>query len=79
MPASSPAAFAAHAKPGLRLWTDSGSRSISRRAAAGMVRAARILATRRLGYSVAYSRRTGIVRGEGPQGDWHLEHARGAA
>jgi hypothetical protein len=44
-----------------------------------MLRAARVLAARRIGYSVVYSRRAGIVRGEGPRGDWQIEHARGAA
>jgi hypothetical protein len=65
-------------KPALRLCTTAGSRAISRRAAAGMLRAARALQERRIGYSVAYSRRAGIVRGEGPRGDWQLEHVRGA-
>lgn len=69
----------ATAKPHLHLCTASGSRAITRRAAAGMLRAARVLAARRIGYSVVYSRRAGIVRGEGPRGDWQLEHARGAA
>jgi len=67
------------AKPNLRLCTVAGSRSITRRAAAGMLRAARLLRDRRIGYSVAYSQRAGIVRGEGPQGDWQIEHARSAA
>lgn len=66
-------------RPALRLSTDGGSRPITRRAAAGMLRAARALQQRRIGYSVAYSRRAGIVCGEGPQGEWQLEHARGAA
>ncbi|WP_147400495.1 hypothetical protein [Acidovorax cavernicola] len=66
-------------KPSLRLCTASGSRPISRQAAAGMVRAARVLRERRIGYDVAYSRHTGIVRGEGPHGDWQLEHSRGFA
>ena len=66
-------------KPALRLCTASGARPISRRAAAGMLRAARILQQRDARYSLAYSRRGGIVRGEGPTGDWQLEHARGAA
>lgn len=69
----------AHAKPSLRLCTIGGSRAITRKAAAGMLRAARVLRDRRIGYSVAYSRRAGIVRGEGPHGDWQIEHARGAA
>jgi len=69
----------AASKATLRLCTASGSRAISRRAAAGMLRAARALAERRIGYSVVYSRRAGIVRGEGPRGDWQLEHGRGAA
>jgi hypothetical protein len=63
-------------KPSLRLCTASGSRPISRQAAAGMVRAARVLRARRIGYEVVYSHRAGIVRGEGPQGDWQIEHAR---
>lgn len=67
------------AKPALRLCTAAGSREITRRAAAGFVRAARILSKRRIGYSVAYSRQVGIVRGEGPRGDWQIEHARGVA
>lgn len=71
--------MSAPSKPTLRICTASGSRAISRNAAAGMLRAARVLAERHIGYSVAYSRRAGIVRGEGPQGDWQLEHARGAA
>ncbi len=66
-------------KPALRLCTTRGSRLISRRAAAGMVRAARVLRERRIGYDVVYSPRAGIVRGEGPQGDWQIEHTRGAA
>jgi len=66
-------------KPALRLSTPSGTRDITRRAAAGMLRATRTLQERRIGYSVVYSRRTGIVRGEGPRGDWQLEHDRGAA
>ena len=44
-----------------------------------MLRAARTLRERRIGYSVAYSRKAGIVRGEGPRGDWQIEHARGVA
>lgn len=66
-------------KPALRLCTTGVSRVITRKAAAGMVRAARVLRDRRIGYSVAYSQRAGIVRGEGPHGDWQIEHARGAA
>jgi hypothetical protein len=66
-------------KPLLHLHTATGSRPITRRAAAGMLRAARLLQERRIGYSVAYNHRAGIVRGEGPQGEWQLEHARGAA
>lgn len=66
-------------KPALRLCTVSGSRAITRAAAAGMLRAARLLSGRQLGYSVAFSRRAGIVRGEGPRGEWQIEHARGAA
>lgn len=66
-------------KPALRLCTTSGTRPISRRAAAGMLRAARILQHRDARYSLAYGRGAGIVRGEGPTGDWQLEHARGAA
>lgn len=66
-------------KPTLRLCTIAGSRGITRKAAAGMVRAARVLRDRRIGYSVAYSRRAGIVRGEGPRGDWQIEHAGAAA
>lgn len=66
-------------KPVLRLCTAAGKRAISRKAAAGMVLAARFLRERRIGYSVAYSQRAGIVRGEGPRGDWQIEHARGAA
>lgn len=66
-------------KPSLRLCTVSGSRPISRQAAAGMVRAARVLRERRIGYDVVYSHRAGIVRGEGPQGDWQIEHTRGVA
>ncbi len=65
-------------KPALRLCTIAGSREITRKAAAGMVRAARVLRDRRIGYSVAYSHRAGIVRGEGPQGDWQIEHAAAA-
>jgi hypothetical protein len=66
-------------KPALRLCTPTGSRAITRRAAAGMLRATRTLQQRRIGYSVVYSPRTGIVHGEGPRGDWQLEHVRGAA
>lgn len=66
-------------KAPLRLCTPTGSRAITRRAAAGMLRATRALQQRRIGYTVVYSRRTGIVRGEGPRGDWQLEHVRGAA
>jgi hypothetical protein len=66
-------------KPELRLCTGAGSRRISRRAAASLLRAARILQRRDARYTMAYSRRAGIVRGEGPTGDWQLEHARGAA
>ena len=66
-------------KPALRLCTIAGHRVITRSAAAGMVRAARTLQERRIGYSVTYSHRAGIVRGEGPQGDWQIEHMRGAA
>jgi hypothetical protein len=69
----------AAAKPSLRLCTTGGSRQITRKAAAGMVRAARVLRERRIGYDVVYSHRAGIVRGEGPQGDWQIEHTRGAA
>lgn len=69
----------AAAKPALRLCTTSGSRAITRKAAAGMLVAVRTLAQRGLGYTVAYSPRAGIVRGEGPRGDWQIEHARGAA
>ncbi|CAN5859386.1 hypothetical protein BH11PSE13_BH11PSE13_12410 [soil metagenome] len=71
--------MSADRKPQLHLCTVDGRRAISRRAAAGMVIAARVLQERRIGYSVAYSRRNGIVRGEGPQGDWQLEHVRSAA
>jgi hypothetical protein len=67
------------AKSTLRLCTPAGSRVITRRAAAGMLRATRILQQRHIGYSVVYSCRTGIVHGEGPRGDWQLEHVRGAA
>lgn len=66
-------------KPAVRLCTPTGSRAITRKAAAGMLRATRTLQERRIGYSVVYSRGTGIVRGEGPRGDWQLEHVRGAA
>ncbi|MEZ2293074.1 hypothetical protein [Variovorax sp. RCC_210] len=66
-------------KPVLRLSTTNGTRPISRRAAAGMLRAARILQHRDTRYSLTFGRRVGIVRGEGPTGDWQLEHARGAA
>lgn len=65
-------------KPALRLCTSAGSRSISRRAAAGMLRAARMLQRRDTRYSLSFGRRTGIVRGEGPTGEWQLEHARGS-
>lgn len=71
--------MSALAKPSLRLCTIGGSRPITRKAAAGMLRAARVLRDRRIGYSLAYGHRAGIVRGEGPQGNWQLEHARGAA
>jgi hypothetical protein len=66
-------------KPALRLCTPAGTRAITRHAAAGMLRATRVLQQRRIGYSVVYSRRTGIVHCEGPRGDWQLEHVRGAA
>lgn len=62
-------------KPALRLCTGAGSRTISRRAAAGMLRAARMLQQRDARYTMAFSRRAGIVRGEGPTGGWQLEHA----
>lgn len=71
--------MSAATKPALRLCTAAGSREITRHAAASMVHAARVLRERRIGYSVAYSRTAGIVRGEGPRGDWQIEHARGAA
>lgn len=71
--------MSAAAKPALRLCTVAGSREITRRAAASFLRAARMLRDRRIGYSVAYSRQAGIVRGEGPRGDWQIEHARGVA
>jgi len=64
-------------KPALNLCTSTGSRAISRRAAAGMLLAARMLQQRDPRYAMAYSRRTGIVRGEGPSGAWQLEHALG--
>lgn len=66
-------------KASVRLCTSSGSRDISRKAAAGMLRATRTLQERRIGYSVVYSRSTGVVRGESPRGEWQLEHVRGAA
>jgi hypothetical protein len=66
-------------KAALRLCTPTGTRAITRRAAAGMLRATRVLQQRHIGYSLVYSHRTGIVRGEGPRGDWQLEHVRGAA
>ena len=66
-------------KAAVRLCTPTGSRAITRKAAAGMLRATRTLQERRIGYSVIYARNTGIVRGEGPRGDWQLEHVRGAA
>lgn len=79
MQTSAPPPAATRAKRALRLCTTSGSREITRQAAAGMLRAARVLRDRRIGYSLAYSARAGIVRGEGPRGVWQLEHARGAA
>jgi hypothetical protein len=66
-------------KPALCLCTRAGSRVISRRAAAGLLRAARLLQQRDARYTLTYGRRAGIVCGEGPTGDWQLEHARGAA
>lgn len=69
----------ARAKPALMLCVIGASRPITRTAAAGMLRAARVLRDRHIGYSVAYCRQAGIVRGEGPRGDWQIEHARGAA
>lgn len=69
----------AAAKPALCLATGGASRSISRSAAAGMLLAARFLQARRLGYSVAYSIRAGIVQCEGPRGIWQIQHQRGAA
>lgn len=71
--------MSAAAKPALRLCTPAGSREITRPAAAGMLHAVRVLRDRRIGYSVAYSRKAGIVRGEGPRGYWQIEHARGVA
>ncbi|MDN4590234.1 hypothetical protein DBA29_17220 [Xenophilus aerolatus] len=66
-------------KAALQLCTVGAARPISRSAAAGMLRAARMLQQRGQGVTVAYSRLAGIVRGESRHGDWQIEHVRGAA